>query len=207
MSSTGNPNTQGFPQNAAPVVDPKNNYQWTTYWLRFMMSLWARTGAAQGGVTPTGQITGFGSLSIPLGWLLCDGTAIDRITYAALFSVIGTSFGIGDGATTFNVPNLIGRFPYGAGAVPVGTSAGIANITLSSSNLPAHTHSITDPGHNHTTLDTASNVTTGTDPGGVTTGGTTGTSSTGITATNSTGSGTAFSILPPYVAIVWMIKG
>ncbi len=207
MSGAGvNPNTQGFPQNAAPVVDPKNNYQWTTYWLRFMMSLWARTGAAQGGVTPTGQIAAFGSVSIPVGWLICDGSAIDRITYAALFSVIGTTYGIGDGATTFNLPNLQDRFALGAGVTPLGNSGGASSVTLSSANLPAHNHGITDPGHTHTTLATASNVTTGTDPGGVTTGGTTGSSTTGVT-TNNTGSGTSFSVLPPYAAVVWMIKG
>ncbi len=81
MSSPGNPNRQGFPQNAAPVVDPKNNYQWTTYWLRFMMSLWERTGAAQGGVTPTGQLMAFASITPPGGWLLCDGAELDRVVY------------------------------------------------------------------------------------------------------------------------------
>lgn len=201
-----NPNTQGFPQNAAPVVDPKNNYQWTTYWLRFMMSLWARTGAAQGGVTPTGQITAYGAAVPPLGWVVCDGAAIDRIVYSALFSIIGTTWGIGDGTTTFNIPDLQDKFAIGAGVTVLGTSGGNSTVTLTTTELPAHTHSITDPGHNHTTFAASSTGTTGTDPGAVTTGGTTGTSTTGITATNSTGSGTGFSILPPYAAVVWMIK-
>ncbi len=206
MSGSGTrANTQGFPQNDAPVVDPNRNYQWTTFWLRFMMSLWARTGAAQGGVTPTGQITGFGSLTPPGGWLLCDGSAIDRTVYAALFSIIGTNFGIGDGTTTFNIPDLTDKFPLGAGVTPIGSSGGTNSVTLSTANLPAHNHGITDPGHTHTTLATASNVTTGTDPGGVTTGGTTGSSTTGISTTN-TGSGTAFSILPAYAAIAYIIK-
>src|SRR6185437_11373610 len=158
---TVNPNTQGFPQNAAPVVDPKNNYQWTTYWLRFMMSLWARTGAAQGGVTPTGQITWFGSATVPIGWLVCDGAAIDRVVYSALFSIIGTNFGPGDGISTFNIPNLIGMFPLGAGVLPVGATGGNSSVTLAVTNLPAHTHSITDPGHTHTTLAAASTSTAG----------------------------------------------
>ncbi len=200
-----NPNSQGFPQNAAPVVDPKNNYQWTTYWLRFMMNLWARTGAAQGGVTPTGQITAYGGNTAPLGWFICDGATIDRVVYAALFSVIGTNFGIGDGSTTFNLPDLVSRFPIGAGVIPIGVNAGIASVALTTANLPAHNHGITDPGHTHTTLAAASNVTTGTDPGGVTTGGTTGSSTTGVTTTN-TGSGTAFSILPPYASVNYIIK-
>lgn len=207
MSGTGNPNLQGFPTNASPVVDASNNFRWTQPWLQFMITLWRRTGAASGsGVVYTGVISAFGGSVAPSGWLICDGAAVDRTVYAALYSVIGTSFGTGDGSTTFNLPNLVDRFPIGAGAVPIGVSAGNASVTLNSGNLPAHTHTISDPGHNHTTLAPASNVTTGTDPGGVTTGGTTGTNTTGITATNSTGTGTGFSILPPYQAVNYMIK-
>ncbi len=206
MSVPNNPNLQGFPQTSAPVVDPARNYQWTTFWLRFMMSLWQRTGAASGsGVVYTGIISAYGAATPPLGWLACDGVAVDRTVYAALFSIIGTTYGIGDGTTTFNVPDMVSRLPIGAGIIPLGTSGGVTSVTLSTSNLPAHSHGITDPGHTHTTLATASNVTTGTDPGGVTTGGVTGSSTTGVT-TNNTGSGTAFSILPPYTAVLYMIK-
>lgn len=207
MSGTGTrANTQGFPQNDAPVVDPGRNYQWTTFWLRFMMSLWARTGAAQGGVTPTGQITAFGSLTIPAGWLVCDGTAVDRTVYAALFTVIGTTYGAGDGSTTFNLPNLQDRFPMGAGVHSVGTPGGSTSVTLSVGNLPSHTHTITDPGHAHSTFAASSTNTAGSAAGSVTSGGMTGTATTGITATDATGSGTSFSVLPPFQAIVWMIK-
>jgi microcystin-dependent protein len=206
VSSSGNPNLQGFPQNAAPVVDPARNFQWTTYWLRFMMALWQRTGAASGsGVVYTGIISAYGAATPPLGWLACDGSAIDRTVYSALFSIIGTTWGIGDGSTTFNIPNLIGKFPIGAGVIPIGNSGGAATVTLSIGNLPSHTHTITDPGHSHSTLAAASTSTAGAAAGDVTTGGTTGTSTTGITV-NATGSGTPFSILPPYAAILWMIK-
>jgi microcystin-dependent protein len=51
--------------------------------------------------------------SAPAGWLLCDGAAISRTTYAALFTAIGTKYGVGDGSTTFNVPNLKGKVPIG----------------------------------------------------------------------------------------------
>ncbi len=207
MSVPNNPNLQGFPQTNAAVVDPAKNYQWTTFWLRFMMSLWQRTGAASGsGVVYTGIISAYGGATVPLGWLPCDGAAVDRTVYAALFSIIGTNFGIGDGTTTFNVPPLVGRVPIGAGGmIPLGSTGGTDSVTLSTPNLPAHNHGITDPGHTHTTLAPEDNVTTGTDPGGVTTGGVTGSSTTGVT-TNNTGSGTAFSILPPYTAVTWMIK-
>jgi microcystin-dependent protein len=206
MSSQGNPNLQGFPQTNAPVVDPATGYQWTTFWLRFMMSLWQRTGAASGsGVVYTGIISAFGAAPPPLGWLACDGAAVDRIVYAGLFSVIGTTWGVGDGVTTFNIPDLRGKFALGAGVIPIGSSGGTDSVVLSVGNLPAHNHAISDPGHDHTTLAEDDIVTTGTDPGGVTTGGTTGTATTGITTQN-TGSNAAFSILPPYAAVIWMIK-
>lgn len=62
-------------------------------------------------------------------FLLCDGSAVSRTTYADLFSVIGTTFGDGDGSTTFNLPNMIGRFPEGASTVGTVKDAGLPNIT------------------------------------------------------------------------------
>lgn len=60
-----------------------------------------------------GQRTMWHSATPPGGWLLCDGQAVSRTTYAALFAVIGTIYGIGDGSTTFNLPNYTGRFVVG----------------------------------------------------------------------------------------------
>lgn len=64
---------------------------------------------------PVGSISAFGGSEAPSGWLLCQGQAVSRTTYAELFSIIGTSFGSGDGSTTFNVPDLRGEFLRGAG--------------------------------------------------------------------------------------------
>jgi microcystin-dependent protein len=147
----------------------------------------------------------FASITLPTGWLACNGQAIDRVIYAALFAIIGETWGPGNGTSTFNVPDFRNRFLIGFGNAGFATRGGADNFTLSTGQLPAHTHTITDPGHDHTTLATASNVTTGTDPGGVTTGGTTGTSTTGITV-DSTGSGDPVSYLPPYAAIIFAIK-
>lgn len=58
----------------------------------------------------TGQVALFATSAVPFGWLKCDGAAVSRTTYANLFSVIGTTFGAGDGTTTFNVPDLRGEF-------------------------------------------------------------------------------------------------
>ncbi len=62
---------------------------------------------------PTGMIAPFGRATAPSGWLICDGSAVSRTTYADLWTAIGTNFGQGDGSTTFNLPDLRGKFPRG----------------------------------------------------------------------------------------------
>lgn len=64
-------------------------------------------------LVPAGSIVAFGGTSAPTGWLLCDGTAVSRSTYSTLFTAVGESFGQGDNSTTFNVPDLRGRFLRG----------------------------------------------------------------------------------------------
>jgi len=66
-----------------------------------------------GGLVPSGVLSPFAGSSAPAGWLLCDGSAISRSSYAALFSTIGTVYGAGDGTTTFNLPDLRGRVAAG----------------------------------------------------------------------------------------------
>lgn len=67
------------------------------------------------GIIPIGVQWPYGGATPPAGWLLCDGAAVSRTTYAALFAVLGTSYGAGDGATTFNLPNKSGRSSMGSG--------------------------------------------------------------------------------------------
>lgn len=86
---------------------------------------------------PTGMLGHF--YSVPDGWLLCNGAAVSRSTYAALFAVIGTKHGSGDGSTTFNLPNLANRFVEGTTSIgSAGTfkSAGLPNITGQINKLP-----------------------------------------------------------------------
>jgi microcystin-dependent protein len=77
--------------------------------------------AIQGGqtqpvpVVPAGSVIAWSGSSAPAGYLLCDGTAVSRTTYAALFAVAGTSYGVGDGSSTFNLPDLRDRLPLGKG--------------------------------------------------------------------------------------------
>lgn len=75
------------------------------------------------------------------GWLICDGSAVDRITYAQLFNAIGTTYGAGDGSTTFNLPDLRGRVPIGqSSSYALGAKGGAATHTLTAAQIPAHTH-------------------------------------------------------------------
>lgn len=82
------------------------------------------------GLTP-GFIAPFAGTSIPDGWLLCDGSAVSRTTYAKLFAVIGTTYGAGDGNTTFNLPNMYIRMPMysGLGSMGATSDGSVPNIT------------------------------------------------------------------------------
>jgi len=66
-------------------------------------------GDIMGASSPVGTVVDFAGSSAPTGWLLCDGSAVSRTTYANLFSVIGTTYGAGDGSTTFNLPDCTGK--------------------------------------------------------------------------------------------------
>jgi microcystin-dependent protein len=99
-------------------------------------------------MTPAGTIIWSARNTAPTGYLKANGAAISRTTYATLFSAIGTTFGAGDGSTTFNVPDLRGEFARGwddGRGIDTGRTFGSAQA---SANL-AHTHGITDPGHVH----------------------------------------------------------
>ena len=90
-------------------------------------------------IMPAGVIIPFAGSSIPAGYLLCNGAVVSRTTYAKLFKVIGTTYGAGDGSTTFNLPDLRDRFLEGAGTNAIGRylSAGLPNIT-GDSNVAAY---------------------------------------------------------------------
>ena len=78
---------------------------------------------------PTGIVEFFAGSKAPKGWLVCDGSAVSRTDYDELFEVIGTTYGEGDGSTTFNLPNLIDRFAEGGKSVGTKKEAGLPNIT------------------------------------------------------------------------------
>jgi microcystin-dependent protein len=80
--------------------------------------------AVQQLLVPAGAVQAFAMNSAPTGWLAADGTAVSRSTYAALFSAIGTTYGAGDGSTTFALPDLRGYFVRGSGTNSDSTAAG-----------------------------------------------------------------------------------
>ena len=111
-------------------------------------------------ITPTGSILAFAGSSSPANWLLCHGQAISRVTYAALFAVLGATYGSGDGSTTFNLPDLRGRVIAGqddmggtsanrltglSGGVDgdvLGGTGGAESHTLTEAQMPSHKHAL-----------------------------------------------------------------
>lgn len=184
---------------------------------------------------PTGVIQMWPTVTAPAGFLLCNGTAVSRTTYAALFAVIGTVFGAGDTTTTFNLPNYVNRMPYGA---TIGATGGSADATLVSHNHPgtstsisdpSHAHGVNDPGHQHVVNMWVGNGLQGADGTAVTGnsqqfqfsnffGAGADTNGTGIgIAANTTGISASTSVatqgasatnanLPPYLGIAFIIK-
>lgn len=166
-----------------------------------------------------GKIEMYGGATAPSGYLLCDGSAVSRTTYSALYSAIGTAFGVGDGSTTFNVPDLRSRSPIGAGTGTgltnrtLGTTGGNETHTLTQAETPvkSHTHGVTDPGHVHNLLYNASaGGSNSLTVGAATTAGLGGlitSSTTGITIdAASDATATAHDIMNPWTAVNFIIK-
>lgn len=182
-------------------------------------------------ITPTGVIHMWPTGTAPTGFLLCDGTAVSRTTYNPLYVLIGTTFGSGNGSSTFNLPNYVNRFPIGAGTTAaLGAVGGTADAIVvahthtfsgTSDAGGAHTHTITDPGHVHP-ISYRADLAGATGGYNIAGGGgsvNTGASTTGITINTSTththtysgttassGSSGAGANLPPYLGINFIIK-
>ena len=148
---------------------------------------------------PSGVISAFGGSSAPAGWLLCDGTAVSRSTYSALFAIVGTTYGSGDGSTTFNLPNLKGRVAVGRDNTQtefdtLGETSGEKAVTLDVSQIPSHTHTLS-PGQ-----------VVGTGSGGTSNYAPTGNNPQANTGISNTGGGLAHNNLQPYLVINYIIK-
>lgn len=147
---------------------------------------------------------------VPTGWLICNGAAVSRTVYAALFAKIGTTFGAGDGSTTFNLPDFRGRTPVGvdnmggtdaarlnnaassmqAVRLTLGGAGGFVSHTLTIPEIPSHTH----PLSNTVTLSGATNQGTGSAVWGV------------VNATGATGGGGAHENMQPSLLVNFIIR-
>jgi microcystin-dependent protein len=107
----------------------------------------AKLASASG--VPTAMILPYAGPTAPAGFLLCDGSAVSRSTYSTLYGIIGTTYGVGDGSTTFNIPDIRGREIVGMGShADVNALGKNDGITLAN-RRPRHAHTVTDPGHSH----------------------------------------------------------
>lgn len=148
---------------------------------------------------PTGSIMAYATTTAPNGWLLADGSAVSRTTYSALYSMIGTSYGVGDGATTFNLPDLTGKTIVMASSTQVATSTysrdtlgdtgGETMHTMTVNEIASHTHDVTGSGGSTAGLYTSySNVAPMTQ------------------TTTATGNTIPFNVLDPYIILNYIIK-
>ena len=140
----------------------------------------------------------WGTTTAPTGWLLCDGAAVSRTTYADLFAVLSTTFGVGDGSTTFNVPDLKGKVAvgYDSGQTEFDAMAetgGAKTHTLVIGEIPAHNHNLTTNRSTSTSTATYPNMLGGT-PYDVSAN------------TNNAGGGGAHNNLQPYIVLTYIIK-
>lgn len=169
---------------------------------------------ASADTVPIGAVLDYWGATPPTGYLFAAGQAISRTTYAALFAVIGTAAGSGDGSTTFNLPDYRGRVSAGKEnmATPastrlntlssstLGATGGAQTHTLTTAEMPAHSHTVTDPGHAHTN-GTGSIVPAqeGAGAPAAGSGANTGTSLTGITLANTGGGGAHANVQPTII--------
>ena len=165
-------------------------------------------------INPVGSLMMWPTATPPTDWLICNGTAISRTGYPSLYAVIGTTFGIGDGSTTFNLPDYRNRMAIGSGTTSALAGTGGSNDAI----VVSHTHTGTTNGqsadHSHTTA-FGGFLTPGGGSGSYVGGG----SGSSLTNTNgvsndhnhsfttaSSGSSGTNANLPPYLGINFIIK-
>ena len=158
---------------------------------------------------PTGAVSAFAGSTAPTDWLLCYGQAVSRTTYSGLFAVISTTYGVGDGSTTFNVPDLRGRVVAGYDSMGgssanrltdqsggldgdvLGDTGGSETHTLTTTEMPAHTHGLLPMGNTGASYDVAYQIAA---------------NSTSPRSTDSAGSDGAHNNVQPTIILNYIIK-
>jgi microcystin-dependent protein len=173
--------------------------------------------SSTGTSSPVGTVIWYSGLTAPTDYLPCDGASYSRTVYSALFSVLSTRFGSVN-ASSFNVPDLRNRFAVGSGsAYSVGNTGGVDNVTLSTNQIPAHTHGSFDFGHTHASPGAGGFLARNGSPGSTTTStvnasgqlqsyGSTGGGFANISNANNVTTGSSHENRPPYLALLPCIK-
>lgn len=210
------PFAKGINVAASAPASPANGDMWLT-----SDGLMVRMNGISVCVLPIGSEMPWGNATPPTGWLMMYGQNVSRTTYAKLFSVYGTTYGAGDGSTTFALPDYRGRAPFGkdnmggsAASRITSATSGVDGSTLGAvggdQRLHQHSHGVTDPGHVHNTI-----MITSTSPGNPLSGYLTGSSglwtsyqatfsaTTGISIQNG-GAGSSQN-MPPAIIRNWIV--
>lgn len=161
--------------------------------------------------SPAGIIAPFAGTSAPSGWLACQGQAISRTTYATLFTAIGTTWGSGDGSTTFNLPDLRGMFLRGTGTNATGSSSGAVGPSVGTYAADtylnhSHTASSSDSGHTHSYINPGGSVAAGSGASGNQVTQTSGVGYANISTTVNTSTTGGTETKPKNYGILYIIK-